>query len=192
MAFDGDGFQHGMVAKPRADAVGEQDQPFLFRDILAGKIGLPCFEAGEGKCGKPYQIEAEARIDPVLESGELFMEKEADTVRVAQRPRGPDRDPADRAVYPEKRQLQRPRTFSAPLEIRTERGGKEAYQLLDRFHRADRFGKPALYRERRRRQAWGYRFLHPAERLVDAQEEELAEAPGERRARRLHDRAHRP
>ena len=189
MAFDGDGLQHRVIAEPRADTIGEQSQSLFPRSVFSRQVGLPCLERSKRKRGEPHEIEAEAGIDPVFEDGEPFMEKEADPVRFAQWPRRTDPDPAHRAVDPEKRQLQRPRAFAAPLEIRSERDGELSDQMFDRLHRHDRLGKAAFHRKRRGRPARRYRFLQPAQGLVHTQEELPTETPRQRRARRAHDRA---
>src|SRR5215472_1395002 len=111
VTISGDEPRNPPPPQPRAQAIDQTVEPGL---IFARAEADLLVWAGLGiEHREPRQIKAETRIDFVAERGKPLDEQRADRQRVAQRPRGADRDALDRAIGAKKGNLEPPRAVNA-------------------------------------------------------------------------------
>jgi hypothetical protein len=189
VTFDGNRPHQGCFSKPRADPVGENGEAFIIGVPFAAEIALMNLESRRFEHRKPHQLETEAGIDLIRIRRQLFPEKLLHQERLTQGPRGGYDAAAHRAIDPEQGELQDPRSFASPFEIGLQRPSEQEHQSFDFLGHDDRFGQMPLDGQRRHRQARRNRFLQPAPRLVEPDQQRRTEAADERRARRSNNRA---
>ena len=147
------------------------------------EAGLRRIDALGDQRREPHHVVAEARIAGVAQHGEPLLEQLSHARGIAQRRAGADLEPMHLAVGAEQRHLEQPPALAAPLQHR----GKLARQMLDGAEHVglarDRIGKALLGHRGRHRQARRDRLVVAAQRLIEAEQQLLAETRGERRAR---------
>ena len=173
--------RHAAKAEARAEPVDQMRQ--LLGVVVAGQTGLRRIGAFGDERGEPHHVVAEARIAGVAENGEPLLEQFSHAGGIAQRRAGADLEAVHRAVGAEQRHLKQPPALAAPLQ----HAGKLAAELLDGAEHVglagDRIGEALLGHRGRHRQARRDRLFDTAQRLVEAEQQLLAEARRERRAR---------
>ncbi len=162
-----------MPSSPSDAAIAPESAPDLGQHILRAVPGL---DLGRGQ---DHQLDAEAGI----ELAQLLLEQLHQPGIVAVGAAGADRGAIDRTVDAIERDLEPARAHARLLELAAQRGEQAAGGGGDVLGPADRLdeGKPRA--EGGGGPARLDRFGERAQRLVEAGERLVAEAPGERRAR---------
>ncbi len=181
--------QAGDAAQPeaRAEAVDEMRQLGIVAGSGAGgKRGLHRIAALGDEGGEPHHVEAEAGIAGVADGGEPVGEQADDAGRpraAARRSRPRSGTPCCRCETARPAGAARP-PRAAPSAARAGRRACSMVPSTSRFE-PDRIGEALLRHIGRQRQARRDRLVLAAERLIDAADEDFAEARGERRARQV-------
>ncbi len=181
------GPQHAPDAEARGQPVGKPGDGLL--RVIKGSIGegrLGRIEALAGRHRKTDNVEAAAGIEIVMQRRQPFVEQAGDRVRVAQGPRRADAGAGDRAIDAKQRQVDDARALAALLHRLAQIDGEAAQQGFDILDADDGRRQAALGHAHRRGQARGNGLLHRAQRLVEPQQQGLAEAARQRCARALH------
>ena len=155
-----------------------------------GERGLHRFAALGDEGGEPHHVVTEAGIAGLADGGEPVGEQAGDAGGLAQRRAGADLDAVDFVVGAKQRDLQEPGAVLPPLHGGAEPPGEPGDGGEHVVFEADRIGEALLGHVGRQRQARRDRLVLPAERLVEAADEDFAEPRRERRARQVDEIAH--
>jgi hypothetical protein len=150
-----------------------------------GEHGLHGFAPLGDEGGEPHHVEAEAGIAGLADGGEPVGEQAGDAGGLAQRRAGADLDPVHLVVGAKQRDLQEPCAVLAPFHGGAEPPGEPGDGAEHVAFEPDRIGEALLGHIGRQWQARRDRLVQPAERLIDAADEDFAEPCGQRRARQI-------